>query len=319
MIQIRKAVDVALAVHGAAQRGPAEWARPLTDDEWDWLEAHGYLQQVLQGHAVAEGLLDEIVKMRRAFVPLERAPRQRAATDPRSGRRHRHVHEGALAAVLVAYADAAPDDQWGIRSFRRRVLGDRLLTHPRAWLDAEVRRQRRPTIVGKRVSLVAIRVGDEILRRAIRRGGRLDRLRQVSDALARSFGWDPADAATYVLTGQTLPVSAIEARVQLALPLPARSKIVLTVDPTSTPAEVAAVYSAVRAEQFGRVRRLDEQHAKLAVFAARQGERPIDEQMAEWNAQVPRRRRYRFRSVFKREAEKALRSLTELRPQRAGK
>jgi hypothetical protein len=41
--------------------------------------------------------------------------------------------------------------------------------------------------------------------------------------------------------------------------------------------------------------------------------------MATWNQRVPARRRYRFRSVFKREAEKALRSLTELRRQRAGK
>jgi hypothetical protein len=61
---------------------------------------------------------------------------------------------------------------------------------------------------------------------------------------------------------------AIAASVQTAFHLPALSKIVLTIDPTSTPAAVAAVYSFVRAAPFGRTRRLDAKHAELAVFAA---------------------------------------------------
>jgi hypothetical protein len=105
--------------------------------------------------------------------------------------------------------------------------------------------------------------------------------------------------------------------VQLKFPLPARARIVLTIDPTSTPAEVAASYSRLRAQQFGRVRRLTAKHAELAVFTIRHAALGLDEQLSKWNSSVPHRKRYRFRSVFKREAERARQSLVELLPQRA--
>jgi hypothetical protein len=318
MIQIRAALDTALAEHVTHKRWPPHWAQPLTDDEWDFLHDEGRLRDLEQGRIHVDQLLDSIIRLRRLPSRRQRTPRGTVSAEPPAGpRESRRVHEKAWSAVLLAHVEMDPQDQWGIRAFRDEVLGTTLVGDLKQWLDVEVRRQGRPTISRGRVSLLAIRVRDEILRRATRRGRPLERLRQISERLAAFYGWDPADAAAYVLAGTPPRVSAIEGRVQLKFPLPARSRIILTIDPTSTPAEVAAAYSRLRAQQFGRVRRLRAKHAELAVFTIRHAALPLAEQLIKWNRSVPHRKWYRFRSVFTREAERARRSLVELLPQRA--
>jgi hypothetical protein len=317
MIQIRTALDTALAEHIARQRWPPDLARPLTDDEWDLVNEEGQVRALERGRIHVDQIRDRVIQMRRAYPRPERAPRRAASAEQPAGQREsRRVHEKAWSAVLLAHAELDTRDQWGIGAFRDEVLGGTVVRDLKQWLDVEVRRQGRPTIVRGRVSLLAIRVRDEILRRATRRGRPLDRLRQISERLAAFYGWDPADAATYVLAGTAPQVRAIEGRVQLKFPLPARARIILTIDPTSTPAEVVAAYSRLRTQQFGRVRRLRAKHAELAVFTIRHAALTLDEQLTKWNSSMPRKR-YRFRSVFKREAERARRSLVELLPQRA--
>ena len=85
--------------------------------------------------------------------------------------------------------------------------------------------------------------------------------------------------------------------------------MVLTIDPTWTPHEVAAAYRTHRRTHFGRLRRLSRKHALLAVFAATYPE-PSLGRLADWNR---RHRPYGYRAlhVFNRDCQAALARLTE--------
>jgi hypothetical protein len=290
--------------------------RPLGDDEWDLLRERGTREQFERGKMVPEQIRDEILTMRRTYAS-GRAPRLKGpSAHRRDNRQRRVIHERALAELFVAHLEQQPHDHCGVRAFRRDVLNDARVTDVRTWLDAEVRRQGRPTIRAGRVSLVSIKCDGEIIRRATRRNSRLDRLRHVSERLAEFYGWEPADAATYVLTHTRPPVQAITGHVSMKWPVPCRSRIMMTIDPTTPPSEVATVYGQLRNREFGRVRRLDAKHAALATFAVQHDDQPIGEQMAIWNRTKGKAWRYRFPSVFKRDARLAIGSLAELRPHR---
>jgi hypothetical protein len=71
--------------------------------------------------------------------------------------------------------------------------------------------------------------------------GTLERLRQLSIGIGHEYGWTPAQAATFILTGQQPNVGAISNRLEYrswhALPT-----IVLHIDPATPPVEVAEYY-----------------------------------------------------------------------------
>lgn len=81
------------------------------------------------------------------------------------------------------------------------------------------------TVIRGRASLLAIRIDGDIVHRATRRKGILERLRQISESLAAFYGWEAADATTYVLTGAVPRVPAIKGDVRLKFPLPAGSRL----------------------------------------------------------------------------------------------
>jgi hypothetical protein len=116
-------------------------------------------------------------------------------------------------------------------------------------------------------------------------GGVLEKLRQVSEHLAKRYGWQDAQATLCVLTGRIPVASAIRATEQLRLPLPVTTRITLVIDPTLTPRDVARHYSKVRQKVIGkRHRPLSEKHVRLAMFSAmRREEETWPERMAAWN------------------------------------
>ena len=93
----------------------------------------------------------------------------------------------------------------------------------------------------------------------------------------------------------------------------ARFRIVLTVAPICTPREVARAYRITRRQWLGRLRRLTDTHARLAVFSIEQGALPAPEQMALWNRQAEAPHRYRQVSGFVRDAHHAVQRVTDLR------
>lgn len=141
-------------------------------------------------------------------------------------------------------------------------------------------------------------------------GGVLDRLRQLSEGLARLYGWDEASAANFVLTGEIPVVRSIEIRGSRASGYPTLARISLTVDPALSPREVADHYRRMRGRILkGRHRELDDKHLHLATFAA---ERPagetLREKMAAWNKEHAGWK-YKTETNFGRDCTQAVRRL----------
>ncbi len=96
----------------------------------------------------------------------------------------------------------------------------------------------------------------------------------------------------FVLTGEVPLASAMRVQENLNFPVQAASRIVMTIDPTLMPQEVAEEYKRVRQRFLGegrRQRKMEEKHLRLAEFSAM---RPKDETLAKkmrtWNRRYPR-------------------------------
>jgi hypothetical protein len=123
-----------------------------------------------------------------------------------------------------------------------------------------------------------------------RRNPRLARLVDLSDAISREYGWPPAEAVGFILSGaipaprKPVQVYAEGERAPLA------RKIVLEVDPYATAEEVAEAYVNYRRDRFeSRVRRPDEDHLLLSLqeYPARKKELGTWRQrMEHWNLLV---------------------------------
>jgi hypothetical protein len=146
---------------------------------------------------------------------------------------------------------------------------------------------------------------------------RLDLTTGLIRTLARSFNavggsWG-ADGTILFVPSPSSPVMRVRQNgtgLAEATRLDPPMQIVLTIDPTATPREVAVAYASLRKRQFGRIRRLQPKQAELAVFASRQRSQTDRQQMEEWNRMHPRNR-YRFPSVFKRDAHLAIQALAD--------
>ena len=232
--------------------------------------------------------------------------------------------------------------QFGIAAFRGEALPDQFLKPEdiHRWIQERADRERsestqragtlemlayqrywrleKPRLVKRQIVVVDyLQSGSQAQYVVIVPGGVLDRLRRLSEQLSTFYPWDPVEVVTFLLAGQIPHVQAIGSRIRPQVALPVCTRIVLTIDPTCTPQEVAEVYAGVRAQEFGRLRRLSQKHAHLAIFAAQRvtlnpfdPPEQWDARREEWNSQCTKRRKPRWRyqqaSVFERECRQAL-------------
>ena len=154
---------------------------------------------------------------------------------------------------------------------------------------------------------------DQWVRRIpVRHGGTLDRLRVVSESLARRFTWKEAQATTFVLTGISPLLSSLRGGIRMALSQPISSRITMEIDPTLTPGEVAEQYKKLRASLIGtRYRSMSEKHLRLAEFYG--GHKPEGTTWAalmdKWNHSQARAWEYDRFEVFARDCKQAWRRL----------
>jgi hypothetical protein len=149
-------------------------------------------------------------------------------------------------------------------------------------------------------------------------GGQLDRLRQLSERLARQYGWTEAQAAVWVLTGIPPLIAGASAEAKERPTIPALSRITLHLDPTLSPREVAERYRQIRQYFMGkRYRPLSGKHLQLALFAAQQPTGTWAERMAQWN-QEHREWTYSDASNFGRDCRQAQRRLLGTRERKGG-
>jgi hypothetical protein len=277
-----------------------------------------------EGQSAIERAVRKITDGRRTYVLDQRRmpPRPAGARSPRQPvSTLRVTREATMAAFLAHYVQEDPADRWRIRAFRAEVLGQPSMSVGAAarWIRREASHATANAPAGTtrpdRVRLLAYVTSQNawVQRVVAAPGTSLDRLRTIADDVATFCGWAQARATMFVLTGQWPETPAIAGRVEWKSPLAARSRIVLTIDPSCPPREVTAAYRGLRKKHFRRIRRLTPPHARLAVFAQQYGHLPVVEQMAQWNAGPGARRRYRKPALFERACRQAVARLTELR------
>jgi hypothetical protein len=136
--------------------------------------------------------------------------------------------------------------------------------------------------------------------------GVLERLRQISERLSGRYRWQEAQATIFILTGRAPLVRPAEPKIE-------REAIVLTVDPSLTPRQVADYYRQFKKSILGgsRIKALSSKHLQLAAFAA---DRPSEEtwakKMQAWNRSVPKKEwHYKNDAYFRRDCLQAQRRL----------
>jgi hypothetical protein len=213
---------------------------------------------------------------------------------------------------LLAAADAADDP--GVVAFRADVLGGRLLPLDSVWdwvheqrrLDGPATeyarhvvpqgwREHDPVPVGAAYAgsdsetlSYGAADGKWVHYVPVSRDGVLYQLRQLSERLAPVYGWQQAQASTFVLTGYT-PVVTMLRMTTPALPGP-RQRVVIDADPDVPPELVAAAFRRARSRLLGPRARPPSLHgSELVVHAA---ERPgVDTRglWRQWNDAHPER------------------------------
>jgi hypothetical protein len=133
--------------------------------------------------------------------------------------------------------------------------------------------------------------------------------KKLSHGLASSYGWQPAQATVFLLTGSVPILPSLRTRTIRRVASPA-SRIILEVDPTVTPREVEQHYTRARRRLMGgrRFRRISEKHLRLAVFADAHRDGTWSDRMCAWNREFPDDRYANVRN-FQRDAAGALRRL----------
>lgn len=315
--------------------------RPITDPEWAFLEENGTI-----GDAQAFGVDAEIVglvtRARRAFgVAPEPKPVEMLEAGTKASSVSERVH--ALSFALACIANG--DDR--VQQFRTKFLANGLLGRDEveAWIQNEVQAEG-PQRAGLTIAMpddavvetdmqtgrmtVALRAMEVEVQRLSRdflsygvpgddweralpiaRGGTLDRLRGVSTSLAARFQWNEAQATLFVLTGEVPLVSRVRARMTFSGAAPtSTARVVLEVDPTVPPTEVAKAYGRIRQRWLGaRHRPLSGKHLRLATFyAPRPDGEPWKTSLSAWNDDAAPDERYELRHVanFARDCRKAL-------------
>ena len=270
----------------------------VSEAEWGVLKNQGYPRDFAAGQPEAtQEALDFLLEVLRPVqVPVPQ-PRRRTAKVT-SGKPAKtavvgQAHDAAIAVVLAAHATGPSRFDDGVLTFRREVLGDKLLLPEQLepWVVEQAKRDGpADRIVIRRgisqlLTVDTLAYGREWPRHVpVKHDGVLDRLRELSERLANNYGWQPVQGTAFVLTGIAPAAPSIRVHVSHWTELRARSRIKLDVHPTCTPQEVAERYAAVRREQFGRLRRLTPKHAQLAAFFAEQSPiTPPHELRQAWN------------------------------------
>ena len=135
--------------------------------------------------------------------------------------------------------------------------------------------------------------------------GVLERLRVVAERLSQRYRWQQAQATTFILTGRIPVVHPSEATIE-------RNSIILTVDPSLTPRQVADWYRRFRKGLLdgSRIKALSPKHLELAtVVPPTNKSETWAKKMEEWNRRVRKEWRYSSEIYFRRDCLQARKRL----------
>lgn len=157
---------------------------------------------------------------------------------------------------------------------------------------------------------------DLVFRVPVGRDGSLRFLYQLTKHLATFFNWNPADALMFVLTDRIPPVTLHDVEFRWPpsyqmgseseglRPIACLSRVIITVDPLTTPREVSEMYAPMRAKLLKRKpKQLSEKQMYLAGFTA-EHDTPDRGIMNAWNDKYSNWKYSRF-SLFSRDRRRA--------------
>jgi hypothetical protein len=299
---------------------------PLAETEWGYLVEKSsdlIARAEIFGSEGIEDLVAEIAQGRDSFRGEARRDRPLAErmADVATLTERASTHADAVGAILAAEASRRDD----VAGFRREVLRGKLVRRERVerWIQRRAasgeRIERRVLgtpgepgfetidglpVIRRYVETIEYATPDE---RFVQHAGsttQLEPLRQLSVALAKHYGWQPAQATVFVLTGAAPIVSPV--RVQTAIPrAKASARIKLDIDPTVTPREISRHYAHARSNLISERPRRSERTYRLAIFADAHPEGTWGERMNVWNDEHPDAR-YNHANNFQRDATRAL-------------
>jgi hypothetical protein len=169
----------------------------------------------------------------------------------------------------------------------------------------------RPARVATRRLDYALPEDDWVRRVAVTADGALDRLRGLAEALAKAYGWTPAQATIFVLCGvtpfiATVRITRSSAKVRHHADLVWARRITLDIDPAATPQQVLDAFQHARRQQgVAQLHPLSLKHLRLAAFAgAEHAHKPWAERLRLWNTRFPEWH-YPEQSNFRRDALRA--------------
>jgi len=288
---IRSAIDACLEV-------------PLADQEWNLLDAQGFIGDIKQHRRSPEQAAALVQQWREAVGGLNRRLRSHslAATQ-------RAEAIAQLLAVEARKLDSVTD-------FRERVLRGKLLRADQLdrWFGILARRQEPKPWVKVYASPEEIQMGvvtlgpsnlvnhgydsleyvvpgsDRVHRILVASKGILGWLKWLAVRLAERFLWEECHATTFVLTDVPPPIRECEYHLEDWRAAPALTRAVLRIDPTMSPREVANLYRQIRFRHFGRRHRsMTAKHMELAKFWALAPEGTAWKALREeWNKLHPR-------------------------------
>ena len=293
---------------------------PLADREWNLLETQGWAADIKQRRRMPAQAAALVEQWREAVTGP--SPRIRTDAVPASARAE------AIAFLLAVEARKTEP----VIEFRRLVFRGKLVPVDQLehYLHAVSKRQEvRPWVkvyaspeevmlgvvsLGKSnlvthgydILEYAIPGSGEVRRVLVSSKGIMGRLRWLSEWLAARFRWKMSDATTFILTDVPPPIRESDYQVDSQRAVPALTRVVMTLDPTMSPREVATLYRQIRFQYFGpRHRSMTLKHVELAKFwASQNAEATWKELMTEWNKLHPRWA-YKREQNFARDCDQA--------------
>ena len=305
---IRLAVDACL---GSA---------PLADREWNLLETQGWAADIKQHRRTPEQAAAMVEQWREAVGGAN--PRIRTPSVSASARAE------AIAYLIAVEARKTEP----VIEFRQLILRGKLVPtdHLDRWLGTVAKGQEARPWVKVYASAEEVEVGvvpigpsnivthgydvleyampgtGQVRRILVSSKGILGWLRWLSQWLCERFRWKMSHATTFILTDVAPPAVESDYRVDSQRAVPALTRVVMTLDPTMSPREVATLYRQIRFQYFGRRHRsMTPKHVELAKFWSSQREAATWKVlMAEWN-KLHRRWAYKREQNFARDCAQA--------------
>jgi hypothetical protein len=234
------------------------WGGSLPKTAHVWLEEQGYLQDVQASQRTPQEVANIIATI---WKPNKASPIEGEDS-----------HGWSISVIL--FLEARQEEK--VKAFREKHLPDGLLpiSGVGRWIKKIAKTERPLGAENRGLPVLEYESKENPLPMgiAVSTDGVLDELLRLCEHLTYAYGWEPAEAASFVLSDGVPEKESIRATVNSNSYLPFISHITLEINPAMSEQDVAKAYTRTRDKFFkrqGRTRRQSIKHQTLGAFYAR--------------------------------------------------